>query len=104
MREKHVMVNWLNQFNCQIDIILGYLYMQTMTIVKGFLLIAIEHLPIAGEFRVMVINATFSYIMAVNCKKIYIRCIIRYSHHSNYIFFFCTDYPRHLQKYSKGGK
>jgi hypothetical protein len=42
-----------------IDIILGYLYMQTMTIVKGFLLISIEHLPIAGEFRVMVINATF---------------------------------------------
>jgi hypothetical protein len=66
MREKHAMVNWLNQFNCQIDIILGYLYMQTMTIVKGFLLISIEHLPIAGEFRVMVINATFINISVIS--------------------------------------
>ena len=68
MREKHAMVNWLNQFNCQIDIILGYLYMQTMTIVKGFLLISIEHLPIAGEFRVMVINATFINISAISWR------------------------------------
>ena len=68
MREKHVMVNWLNQFNCQIDIILGYLYMQTMTIVKGFLLISIEHLPIAGEFRVMVINATFINISVISWR------------------------------------
>jgi hypothetical protein len=68
MREKHAMVNWLNQFNCQIDIILGYLYMQTMTIVKGFLLISIEHLPIAGEFRVMVINATFINISVISWR------------------------------------
>jgi hypothetical protein len=68
MREKHIMVNWLNQFNCQIDIILGYLYMQTMTIVKGFLLISIEHLPIAGEFRVMVINATFINISVISWR------------------------------------
>jgi hypothetical protein len=53
MREKHIMVNWLNQFNCQIDIILGYLYMQTMTIVKGFLLISkLTHVVVTHTYLI----------------------------------------------------
>jgi hypothetical protein len=33
-----------------------------------FLLISIEHLPIAGEFRVMVINATFINISVISWR------------------------------------
>jgi hypothetical protein len=32
------------------------------------LLLSIEHLPIAGEFRVMVINATFINISAISWR------------------------------------